>query len=340
LNNHIFLPNNEKNKLRLSYGYIIILVSFLLFLIASGSQYSFGVFFKPLLNEFGWTRAAISGAYSMNMLLGGCLCIFTGRLNDKFGPRLVLTIGGLFMGLGYLLMSQVHAIWQVYLFYGILVSIGMSAMTVPLISTAVRWFSIGSGLATGIVMSGSGVGIVVVPPLANLLIANFSWRTSYIILGSAALVLVIVIAQFLRLAPRQKNILVSGTDKVTIDTPNVQFQGISFMETIRTRPFWIISLMGFFFLFGQQVVLVHIVAYATDIGISAAMAATILSVIGIVIIFGDIGMGSLGDRVGNRNIIIVIFILSSLAFLWLRYTRELWMLYLFAVIFGIGYGVL
>lgn len=82
---------------------------------ALGAQYCFGVFFKPVLNEFGWTRAATSGAYSLYGVSFGFFSIFTGRLSDRFGPRLVITVCGLIIGLGYVLMSQISAIWQIYI---------------------------------------------------------------------------------------------------------------------------------------------------------------------------------------------------------------------------------
>ena len=112
-----------------------------------GAQYSFGVFFKPLLAEFGWTRAVTSGVYSLYMVLQGFLGIIAGRLTDRFGSRLVVTVCGLFLGAGYLLMSQIGAVWQIYLFYGILASIGAAGGWVPLLSTVARWFVKGRGLA-------------------------------------------------------------------------------------------------------------------------------------------------------------------------------------------------
>jgi MFS transporter, OFA family, oxalate/formate antiporter len=259
--NHALLPVNEEKQPRFYYGYTILITSFLILVIAGGALYSFGVFFKPLLNEFGWTRAVTSGAYSLNLVLGGGFGILAGRLSDRFGPRLILTLGGLLVGLGYLLMSQVNAIWQVYLFYGILVSMGMGALTVPVPSAVVRWFSKKRGLATGIVMAGIGVGIVIMPPLANLFISNYSWRTSYTILG-ITLAAIVILAQFMRCPPDQKNHVKAVSNTVNTDVPNLQAQGLSLREAIRTGKFWIVILIGFFCYFGTQTVMVHLVAHA------------------------------------------------------------------------------
>jgi MFS family permease len=336
--NHKVLYPPESQKSRLSYGYIIILASFFILVITGGTQYSFGVFFKPMLNEFGWSRAATSGAYSLNMVLMGILGILSGRLCDRFGPRLVLTGGGLLIGLGYLLMSRVHSIWQVYLFFGIFISVGMSGMTVPLLSTVARWFTMRRGLASGIVVSGVGIGITIAPPLANLLISSTSWRISYLIFGAVAIALIIILSQFIRRAPDQNVPLVEDADALKTSGPNIRIKKYSLQEAIRTRQFWIISLIYLFFGFSMQTVMVHIVAYSTDLNISAAASAIILSIIGFVSIGSKVGMGSLGDKTSNRNAMILVFTLLVLSLLWLRFSGDLWMLYLFAVIYGLGYG--
>jgi MFS family permease len=320
------------------YGYTIILVSFLIFMVSWGSQYSFGVFFKPVLNEFGWTRAATSGAYSLNMVLMGGFGLLAGRLCDKFGPCLVMTACGLLLGLGYLLMSRVTDIWQIYVFYGVLVGIGMSGSFVPLLSTVARWFVRRRALASGIVVSGVGVGMLIMPLLANLLISNYSWQTSYFIFGLIIIVLIGVTAQFLRRPPGQGPLPAGKVQAAPASSSNLQVQGLSLREAIHTRQLWTICVMYFFFVFGQQIILVHIVAHATDIGVTAATAATLLSVIGVVSIGGKLLMGSLGDRIGNKRIMTFAYLMIALSFVWLRLAGEMWMLYLFAVIFGLSYA--
>jgi MFS family permease len=337
VNHNIPLPPGVREP-RFFYGYIIVIASFLLLLIVFGARYSFGIFFKPLLNQFGWTRAVTTGAYTLNAALAGVSGIFIGKLGDRFGSRVVITFSGLLLGLGYLLMSQISAIWQIYLLFGVLISIGMAGMWVSLMSTVARWFVKKRGLATGITVSGVGVGTIIMPPLANYLIASYGWRTSYTIIGLIVLIVTIIVAQFLRRDPSQMGLLAYGTDAIKTDSPILDIQGFSFMEAIRTRQFWIICSMFFCAGFCMQTVMVHIAAFATDIWISTASAATILSAVGLVSIGSKIGAGSIGDRIGSRRVMIIDFVLISLSFLWLLLANELWMLYLFAVIFGLGYG--
>ncbi len=120
------------------YGYVVVIAAFAIMLVMWGAYYSFGVFFKPLLAEFGWTRAMTSGAFSLSLVLTGSFNVLTGKLTDRIGPRLVVTISGVFLALGYLLLSQTSTLWQFYLYYGIIVSLGMSSGIVPLQSTIAR----------------------------------------------------------------------------------------------------------------------------------------------------------------------------------------------------------
>ena len=288
---HDIASNGDRQRHRFYYGYTIVSISFFILLISWGAQYSFGVFFKPVLSEFGWTRAATSGAYSLNMALTGIAGILAGRLSDRFGPRPVLTVCGLLLGLGFLLMSQVHEIWHIYFFYGVLAGIGMGGTFVPLMSTVTRWFIKRRGLASGIVVSGIGFGMLILPLLANTLISTYSWKTSYTILGFITLGLMLITAQFLKRAPSQNVLLARETYAVLNSNSNWQSQGLTFRQSVRTRQFWTIIVMSLLFVFALHTVLVHIVAHATDIGFTAGDAAAILSIVGVASIISKIIMG-------------------------------------------------
>jgi len=320
------------------YGYVVALAASFTLMLMFGTLYSFGVFFQPLSNEFGWTKAATAGAFSFRMLLSTFLGITMGRLNDKFGPRRLLTVGGLFLGLGYLLMSQVNTIWQFYLFYGLLVAIGMSSGYIPLISTATRWFIKRRGLMTGLVVSGIGLGTLITPPIANWLISNHGWRNSYLVIGSVALLLIVLAAQLLRRDPSQVGQLPYGEGEVRKESQKLTFRDFTFSEAIRTRELWILSAMYFCFALPQSVVIVHIFNHATELEVATASAANILALVGGSSIAGRILMGGTADRIGNRPALIIAFILMSASLFWLQVAKETWSLYLFAVTFGFAYG--
>lgn len=330
----------EIEKPRFFYGYVIVAIAFLVNLIMGGTLYTFSVFFNPLASQFGWTRAATAGAFSLYMILHGFLYIITGRLSDRFGTRIVISASGFFMGLGYSLMSQTSAIWQLYLFYGVIVAIGMSGGYVPLTSTVTRWFANDRkrGLMVGIAVAGVGVGTMIMPPVANWLISSYGWQTSYVVMGITVLVLIMSAAQFVRRAPAQVQQLTQDQNAVQEQGSNLEARGLSLQQAIRTRQFWLLSAAYFGFGLFLQAIMVHIVLHAIGLEISATVAANIFIAIGGLSVVGRIALGSVSDRIGNRTVIIASFALMTAALAWLLVAKEVWMLFLFAAAFGFAYG--
>lgn len=319
------------------YGYITVLIAFIIEMLSWGTLYTYGVFFKPMLAEFGWSRAVTSGAYSLCIIITGIVAVVVGRLCDRFGPRSIFTGCGLLLGAGYFLMSQINAVWQLYLIYGLVVGIATGAVYSPLLSTISRWFVKRRGLMTGIAVSGIGFGTLFLPPLVNWLIGIYGWRQSYILMAIVVAIVVTLAAQFLKRDPSQMGLRAYGEDEVG-ENGSAQLSGFSTRQAMHTGQFWIVCLMFCCFGFCLQIVLVHIVSHATDIGISSASAATILSTIGGVSIAGRVAIGTTSDKIGNKLATIVCFVLLVTAIIWLLIAKELWMLYLFALIFGFAYG--
>ncbi len=330
----------RNQKPRFFYGYVVVGAAFFIMMITYGAMYTFGVFFQPLLVDFGWTRAMTAGAFSLFMVFHGFLYIVTGRLNDRFGPRVVMTVCGLLLGTGYLLMSRVSTIWHLYLFYGVIISIGVSGAGVPLMSTVARWFVLRRGLMSGIVMAGIGVGTMVMPPVANWLIYSYDWRTSYIIIGGIVLVSILLAAQFLKRDPYQMGLVPYGESEVDdeIEAAAQGDSGLSLSNAIRTRQFWLFCVIFLGFMFCLQATMIHIVIYATGLGITPASAANIMIVIGGLTVAGRLVIGTTADRIGNRLTLTISLALMSLTLFWLATTEEIWSLYLFAAVFGFTYG--
>ncbi len=330
----------ESKQPRFFYGYVIVLAGFIITCLTWGIFHSFAVFFEPLLIEFGWTRATTSAAYSLSLLLFGLLGIPMGRLNDRFGPRIIMIVSGLLLGLGYFLMSQVGSIWQLYLFFGVMIGIGMSGTVVPLLSTVARWFVRRRGMMTGIIISGLGLGTLIIPPVVRWLISAYGWRTSYMFVGIMALVLITLAGYLLRRDPAQMGQSPYGENNVRGENIDLETRGFSLREAIHTRQFWL--LCGMFLIAGYclHTIIVHIVIHATGLGISAASATNILAVYGGVSLLGKVIMGSAGDRIGNRLTLIISFTLMAIILFWLIPAKEAWMLYLFIAIFGFSFCVL
>lgn len=320
------------------HGYFVVIAAFCVLAGIVGSRYVFGVFFNPILTEFGWTRAMTSGAFSLSVFTEGFMAIVMGWLTDRLGPRIALTICGLFVSVGYLLMSMVGSVWHLYLFYGVLIGIGMGGAIVPLVSTVARWFVARRTTMTGIIMTGSALGSFIAPPLAHRLIDAYGWRISYRILAGIVFAIVILAAQFLKRDPGSIGQVPYG--KKVNDEPESKpaVDSYSIGEAAHTRQFWffIVQLACFGFIFFT--IMVHIVPHATDLGISAARSANILATISGLTIVGRLVLGNLADRIGDKRTIIIAFVLALASLFWLVPATEAWMLYLVAIIFGLADG--
>ena len=153
-----------------SYGYIIFAACFTIQAVGIGSYVAYGVFFNALMSEFQWSRATISGASSLAFFMMGFTGMLIGRLNDLYGPRLLMSVTSLFFGAGLILMSQVNSVLQLYLFYGVLLGIGLSSIDVIALTTKARWFALSRGAMTGLVKVGTGAGQFTITLIARFII--------------------------------------------------------------------------------------------------------------------------------------------------------------------------
>ena len=326
------------NGNRFFYGYVIVVSSFIIFLVVFGIHYAFGVFFKPLLAEFGWSRATTAGAYSLSWLLQGPSGIIMGKFNDRYGPRKVLTLCGIILGMGIILTTRTNHCWELYLYYGVFMGLGTGGMYVPLVSTIARWFIAKRSTMTGIAISGMGFGTFLLSPVSNYLITSYNWRTSYIILGITLLIVVLTFAQFLRLTPKLKGQFPYGYKEIHENRVDGDIKRCSIKEAIFMFEFWMV--FGIFFCFGfcLLAILVHIAPHASDIGKSAGTAAGLVAAIGIASIAGKVLFGDLGDRIGNKMIYVICFSIMFFSLLFLIQARQDWAIYLFSIMFGLAYG--
>lgn len=320
------------------YGYVVVAAAWVILMAVFGVHYAFGVFLKPMLVEFGWGRGITSGAYSLSWLLQGLSAVLMGRMNDRYGPRFVLTLCGILLASGFLLTTRISAGWHLYLSYGVLIGIATGGFYVPAASTIAKWFIAKRNMMTGMAVSGIGLGTFLLSPVANYLISAYDWRTSYIILGISVFVMIVLAAQFLRRDPAQIGQRPYGHGETVVRPLQGEGRGHSLKEAFRVREFW--SLFGMFFCFGFAVlsIIVHIAPHATDLGKSPATAANFVASIGIASIFGKILLGSLGDRVGNRTVFIICFSLMAASLWWLVPVRETAFFFLFTIAFGLAYG--
>ena len=321
------------------YGYNIVAAGFIIQGVCIGAMFTYGIFFREFQAEFGWSRAMISGASSLAFLIMGAAGILAGRLNDRIGPKIIIVASGISFGIGYLLMSRMQALWQLYLLYGLLVGIGLSTHDVITLSTVARWFNKRRGMMSGIVKVGTGAGQLLVPLIAASLIAGFGWRNAYLIIGTVSMMALLAAAQVLHRDPQGMGLLPDGESHRSAGSyEGTGEEGVPLQAVIRSRQFWTICIAEFAIFFCLLTIIVHIVPHASDLGLPPANAAAVLATIGGVSMLGRIVMGTWNDRIGGKRSLIVCFILLLGSLLWLQVAVEAWMLFLFAVVYGLAHG--
>jgi MFS family permease len=235
-------------------------------------------------------------------------------------------------------MSTVNSLWQLYLFFGVCSGIGVSGADVMPLSTVARWFVKKRGMMSGILKVGTGVGQMTIPLLATSLILAYGWRQSFIYLGVIGLIVLIVVAQFLKRDPAEKGLLPYGAEADEGSEGSREEYGLSLKEALQTGRFRMYCAICVLFYFLMQIIMAHTVLNAIGLGISALSAATLLSTIGGASIGGRLTMGVILDKIGSRLSLIICFIILVLSMVWLQTATELWSLYVFAGMYGFAHG--
>jgi MFS family permease len=331
--NSLFGEDNDKTAVR--HGYLIVIGAFLGMMGSGIVMSSFGVFFKPVSAEFGWSRAETSGAFSLSLIFCGIVGVIAGRLADKYSPRIVIISLCLLPAIGYFLLSQIHSLWQLYLYYGILVGAGL-ATNIPVPSLMARWYVRRRGMVTGICISGTAFGAAITPPIATQILQRFGWNFSYFILGCVSILLAIIAGLLLRDPPPIKP--VSPGDKLAESAGNSKIQGHSFVRVVSSLTFWIICAIFFCIVLSLQTINAHIIPAATDVGVTAASAATIVTVTNAAFLPGSFVFGNINDKVGSKLSLIIATGITLISLSMLLFTRQIGVFYIFAIIYGVGMG--
>ncbi|MFH1652003.1 MAG: MFS transporter [Chloroflexota bacterium] len=335
------MPPRAQTKDGVFYGWIIVAALLMMTVIIMGMRFSFGVFFKAIEGEFGLSRTATSAIFSTQMALGCVFPLIFGWVTDRYGPKLTMALMGFFTGLGLLLTSQSSMFWQLFVTYSLLMSVGTAMFTV-VSATVTRWFFKRRTLALGLTLSGAGFGQMLMVPFAALLIAGLTWRPSFLVLGLLTWGIILPLTLLLKKEPRDIGAVPYGAELPRAGehsgmAPPPTAAG-SPLGLFRTRNFWLFVFTTFLYASSIFLIITHLVPHATDLGISTAAAATVMSVIGFAAIFGRIFIGVVADRLGKQRSVAVSLILQTLVLLWLVNVHDLWQFYLFAVIFGLAQG--
>jgi sugar phosphate permease len=329
---------------RIHFAWAVLAALSVCMLVAAGVRNSLGVYVRPLEQEFGWSREDLSNAGALGLFLLGAVGPWVGRLADRWGPRKVVAIGLLVQAIGTVGAAFVQSLWQMYLFSGILMSVGAGALGVSTSSAVVaRWFETRRGLVLGILGAGMSAGQLLVIPLAAKLTEVAGWRHSFLYLGLGVLLLVLPLALWLvRNDPEERGLRpfgATGAAPTAAAAAAASAAGrVSVFDAARFPSFWL--LLATFFVCGYTtggIIFIHFIPHTADHGFSAMTAATAMGWMGAMNIVGTIGSGWLCDRVGRRGPLAVYYLLRGLSLIFLVYVWNAPSLYLWAAIFGLNF---
>jgi MFS family permease len=309
------------------YAWVIVAVVAVTMTIASGARFLFGVVLKPLSDEFGWNRAELTGAVMVAMVILSVCQPFVGVLVDRFGPKRVLVTGLLILGLALVPLSFASSLWQIYLLYGVLTSLGLAAAS-PVMATSLigRWFQEKRGLAMSMATSGSAFGQLLIVPLAAWIMTMTSWQMTYRVLAVALL------AGALPLG-----LLLLRDGPATAAGGRVREGGVALRAALRSPDFWLLAfgfvVCGWTMAFPN----VHFLAYADDMGMSVLHAANTVSVTAVFSIVGSVLLGLAADRYQRTWVLALTYALRGIAFLLLLLLPLNNMIFVYGLVLGISW---
>jgi MFS family permease len=326
----------------LHHAWVVLGALVVVMLLGSGLRAVFGVFIRPMEATFGWDRAALSGAAAISLLLLGAAGPIVGWLADQWGPRRVIFVSAILLGLGAMLSSRVSALWQIYITCGVLMGLGAGGVGMSTgAALAARWFEARRGLVMGLVGGAMSAGQLVIVPLAVWFTLSYGWRQSFLYLGVLLLVIALPLTLlFIQDDPAQKGLKAYGAGQAArAGEPKAPPEGRTRVaDAMQVPAFWLLA--GTFFICGYTsngLVLTHLVPHAAEHGFSEMHAAQALGVMGAMNILGTVASGFICDRFGRKGPLAFYYGVRGLSLLFLLYVWNVPSLHIFAAIFGLNY---
>jgi sugar phosphate permease len=340
------LLSNRLARGRIHYGWYVAGITFVTLLVAAGIRSMPSILIVPVEQEFGWSRATISFAVAVNLILYGLMGPFAAAFMDRLGVRTTIVISLVLVASGVALTPLMTSPWQLVLLWGVVVGTGTGMTALVLGATVVnRWFSTQRGLVMGMLTASTATGQLLFLPLLAMIVESLGWRTAVLGVACAALVIVPLVMLLMRERPRDVGLAPFGKTEIEAAPPRSTGNpfGIAFaalLEGSRSRDFWL--LFGTFFICGLStngLIGTHLIAACFDAGIPEVRAAGLLAMMGIFDLVGTTLSGWLSDRYNNRYLLAWYYGLRGLSLLWLPFALDIsfFGLSLFAVFYGLDW---
>src|SRR3954451_21041661 len=330
---------------RIHYSWVIFVVAFVTLLFASGTRSTPSILMVPLESEFGWTRATVSLAVSINLVLFGFVGPFAAAMMNRWGIQRVVACALVFVAAGAALTTLMTEPWQLYLLWGVVVGLGAGTMaTVFAATVANRWFERRRGLVVGLLTAASATGQLIFLPFLGWLAQERGWRYVSLTVAICTLAVVPLVLLFLRNRPEDAGTRAYGASEDDPPTPPrgnpvaIALRGLAMASG--NRNFWLLA--ATFFICGAStngLIGTHLIPASIDHGMAEAAAASLLAVIGIFDIVGTTISGVLTDRVDSRKLLFAYYGLRGLSLLYLPLVlgSPSFALILFIVFYGLDW---
>lgn len=322
-----------------AYGWVIVGITFLTLALVLGSRFSLGMFLPYMPEDIGLSIADISAAMAISMVGAAFVQPLTGAMIDRFGGRIVLSLGLASAGLSLAGTAFATALWQVIVFMGVGGAIAYAAAS-PVSATSIvaSWFSKRRGAALGVATSGTKLAMVILPPVVAALIVLFKWRVAMLSLGIAVLALIPVVLLLLKPAPGS---VIAPIPTKKPQTARPAAGGSTLKEALAIRDFWLIAITLFANGLIMNLVFIHLPNYVLGAGYHESFAAVGLALLGGIGILGTMTTGALSDCLGRRNMLLVMFGARGITALLVVLAPGPESLIAFVVVFGLlGYGAI
>jgi MFS family permease len=322
---------------RLFYGWFVVAGAFAVTFVGFGCAYTFSAFVHSLQTDFAASRGSVSLVFSLAGCLYFGLGIVSGPLADRWGARRLSIIGMLLVGAGLCAAGMARTLTEVYVAYGLGIGLGVGCSYVPALGAVQRWFVKRRGFASGLAVSGIGVGTLVMPPLAAFLIGTLGWRQAYLALGVLAAVVGVGMALLIENDPRARGLAPDG-DALQLGDVAALPSGFSVREAVRSRQFMGLYAACLICSFGIFVPFVHLIPYALDHGVPQSAAVLLLGAVGVGSTAGRFFLGGMADRLGRERAMLVMFVGMAGALLVWVFSTTFWGMAVFALLYGVFYG--
>ena len=333
------------NVVHAHYAWYIVAIGTTLQLTTNFVSQAYAILLVVMRDNFGWSLTAIVLAYSIRNIIGAVMSPWAGSMGDRYGAKKVMLVGaGFFMG-GLLLLSTINAIWQLFLYYSLILGIAQAMFRVNVPTTVAIWFKKRLGVAVGIQQSAGGMGASILAPGLAVLLTQTDWQTAFLLIGSVGGGFVFLLLAFFHSEPADRGKQPYGSEEDS-DSPVAAFSAAVakvrsqvFMRHARgTRAFWFLPLIHHLGCVGHAIVIVHGINYATTRGVSLETATFIISIYSGTSIISRLVAPILADHLGAKGVMALFYALQGVSVLMLFWTQDAWQFYLFAAVFGVGFG--